>query len=78
MSVRWCPSPARNSETGPKHMRWTIQSRYAAAKIITNVIVTPTHGLKANAPWKTRNSPTNPARPGSPTDAKTKNPKAAE
>jgi hypothetical protein len=55
-------------------MRWNIQSRYAAARIITNVAAVAIHGFASNAPTRVRNSPTNPDRPGRPTEANTKKP----
>ena len=45
---------------------------------MTKAMAAAVQGLKTNAPWKTRNSPTKPARPGRPTEAKTKKPSAAE
>ena len=44
---------------------------------MTNAAMAAAAGDTSNVPTRTRNSPTNPDRPGRPAEAKTKNPKTA-
>ena len=60
---------AQRGLAGPSSTRWSTVSMYAAAATIPSTDTAVCHGHTPNVPASERNSPTNPLKPGRPSDA---------